>query len=401
MTAKIGHSDYDFKGIGFSKIGYFKEVRSKMKELEQLNIELARRHNKLEAIINSMNCGLTILDANMNIIFVNRLQMIMFPDVSLLGDKCHWAFYRRQSICSDCPACMTFQTRDTYRGEIRLKHGALAGRYYEWSTSPVEDPFGRVQEVVLLMRDITRRKEAEFNLLQSDRMAAIGLLAAGIAHEINNPLTSIAGFSEALLKRMKNSKSKPKKNTDDDCFEEYLKIIFNEAYRCKDIIQNLIDYSLKSTESKEALPIANVIDKTVTLVRKHARNLRINIVFNNHLTPGFNKIIGNESQIKHLLLNLLNHSLKIAGQEGVIGIVVKNRGNLIEIFMDVNGTVYSEISNSEGVEMSCGEAQIPCLPEIDLSICYNIMRQHNGELKCLDNHPGGLSFVMCFPAVLD
>jgi len=251
------------------------------------------------------------------------------------------------------------------------------------------------------MRDITRRKEAEFNLLQSDRMAAIGLLAAGIAHEINNPLTSIAGFSEALLKRMKNSKSKPKKNTDDDCFEEYLKIIFNEAYRCKDIIQNLIDYSLKSTESKEALPIANVIDKTVTLVRKHARNLRINIVFNNHLTPGFNKIIGNESQIKHLLLNLLNHSLKIAGQEGVIGIVVKNRGNLIEILMDVNGTVYSEISNSEGVEMSCGEAQIPCLPEIDLSICYNIMRQHNGELKCVDNHPGGLSFVMCFPAVVD
>ena len=189
----------------------------------------------------------------------------------------------------------------------RWRRGALAGRYYEWSTSPVEDPFGRVQEVVLLMRDITRRKEAEFNLLQSDRMAAIGLLAAGIAHEINNPLTSIAGFSEALLKRMKNSKSKPKKNTDDDCFEEYLKIIFNEAYRCKDIIQNLIDYSLKSTESKEALPIANVIDKTVTLVRKHARNLRINIVFNNHLTPGFNKIIGNESQIKHLLLNRFLH----------------------------------------------------------------------------------------------
>ena len=72
----------DFKGLGHSKIGYFKEVRGKIRELEKLNIQLARRHNRLDGIFNSMSDGVTIMDGNMNIAYANRVQKEMFPEIS-------------------------------------------------------------------------------------------------------------------------------------------------------------------------------------------------------------------------------------------------------------------------------------------------------------------------------
>ena len=83
---------HDFKGIGFSKIGHFKEVRAKIKELENLNVKLARRGNRLEAIFNSMSDGVTILDRNLNIVFANHVQKNMFPAISLIEQKCRRYF---------------------------------------------------------------------------------------------------------------------------------------------------------------------------------------------------------------------------------------------------------------------------------------------------------------------
>jgi PAS domain-containing protein len=87
---------HDLKGIGFSKIGHFKEVRAKIKELEKLNIELAQRGNRLEAMFNSMSDGLTILDRNLNIVFANHVQKKMFPAISLIGQKCFTTYYRKK-----------------------------------------------------------------------------------------------------------------------------------------------------------------------------------------------------------------------------------------------------------------------------------------------------------------
>ncbi|HKI47758.1 MAG TPA: PAS domain-containing protein, partial [Desulfobacteria bacterium] len=197
-------TSHDFKGISYSKLGHFKEVRSKIKELEKLNLELARRHNRLEAIFNGMSDGLTILDRNFTIVFANQVQKNMFPDISVIGKKCFKAFFRKEKTCHECPALRSLETLGTFQGETLVKSGTYAGRYYEWTTSPIKGPNEKVDEIILLMRDITLRKESEHKLMQADRMATIGFLAAGIAHEINNPLASIAGFAEGLLKRLKH-----------------------------------------------------------------------------------------------------------------------------------------------------------------------------------------------------
>jgi len=130
-------------------------------------------------------------------------------------------------------------------------------------------------------------------------MAAIGFLAAGIAHEINNPLTSIAGFSEGLLKRLKKiEKSGNLKQI--DAFREYLEIINNETYRCKEIIQNLQEFSRNSEGDYETITIDKIINATISLFRQHAKDRKIRIHFKNQLTKGFNQVLGKESQLKHV-----------------------------------------------------------------------------------------------------
>jgi PAS domain S-box-containing protein len=390
---------HDFKGIGFSKIGHFKEVRSKIKELENLNIKLAKRGNRLEAMFHSMSDGVTILDQNLNIVFANHVQKKMFPDVALIGEKCFSAFYRKDRICKNCPSLKTIQTRETQRGEILIKTGEFSGRYLEWTTSPINDRRGKVDEIILLMRDITERKEYEFRLMQADRMAAIGFLAAGIAHELNNPLTSIAGFSDGLLKRLAKMATvlTPQELS---TFNDYLNIVNDEAYRCKAIIQNLQDFSKSSEDEYEIIRIDRILDATASLFRQHARDNNIKIRLQNDLAAGFDQILGIESQLKHVFLNLFNNSFKAMRNGGTLSVIAKNESNSIEIQIadtrdDTSGEALLEL-----YEKSCLGKPIGNSSRLDLSICLNIMQHHQGEFSVVQNKPKGVRFVLRFAASL-
>jgi two-component system NtrC family sensor kinase len=390
---------HDFKGIGSSKIGHFKEVRSKIKELEKLNIKLARRGNRLEVIFNSMSDGLTILDRNLNIVFANYVQKSMFPSFSLIGQKCFSAYYRKDKICNKCPALRTIESKTTQGGEILIKAGEFAGRYLEWTTSPIKDHLGNVEEIILLMRDITERKEYEFKLMQADRMAAIGFLAAGIAHEINNPLASIAGFSEGLLKRVGKMADliDPKTIA---TFREYLNIINHEAYRCKGIIQNLQDFSLSSKDDFEIIRIDRIIDATASLFRQHAKDNHIKIIIKNDLTFGFNQVLCIESQLKHVFLNLFNNAFKAMENGGELTVLARNESNSIEIQISDTRDVPSGDALRDLYDPSCLGKPSEETTSLDLSICHNIIQHHKGEFEILNNKSRGVIFILRFAASL-
>ena len=390
---------YDFKGIGFSNTGYLKEVQSKIEELEKLNIELARRHNRLEAILNSISDGLTILDRGMNIVFANQVQKNMFPDISLVGKKCFKAYFRRGKICRDCPARRTLESRETLQGETLVKSGEYAGRYFEWITSPIKDPSGTRDEIIYLMRDVTQRKEYEHKLVQADRMAAIGFLAAGIAHEINNPLTSIAGFSEGLLKRLKNMQA-PVDEKALTSFREYLDIIQSEAYRCKDIIQNFQEFSRSSKDDYESIPIDRIIRDTMSLFRQHAKDSGIRMNFRNRLSHGLNAISGKESQLKHLFLNLFNRAFNAMEKSDTLTLVSHNRGNQIEVVMHYNSRDPVDYFSGNIFNPVRLDKAMWAKHTIDLSICYSIVHHHKGDIQFRDDGENGRNFIIRFPVSL-
>jgi len=394
---KISH---DFKGISYSKIGHFKEVQSKIKELEKLNLQLAHRHNRLEAIFNGMSDGLTILDRNLTIVFANQIQQRMFPDISVIGKKCFKAFFRRERTCHECPVLRSLETLGTCQGETLVKSGVYAGRYYEWTSSPIKGPSGNVDEIILLMRDITRRKESEHKLMQADRMATIGFLAAGLAHEINNPLTSIAGFAEGLLKRLKHVPT-PLDDKMFKSFQEYLEIIQNEAYRCKDIIQNLQNFSRSSSDDFESIPIDRVIRDTISLFRQHAKDKGIAIDYKNHLSSGLDTLSGKESQLKHLFLNLFNRAFNATKKGDALSLVSMNQSNHIEIDMRYNGGDAMDHFPGSIFNPARSQGVIGETHTIDLSICYSIVNQHRGEIQFMPNGDNaGSRFIIRFPVSL-
>jgi signal transduction histidine kinase len=323
----------------------------------------------------------------------------MFPAISLIGQKCFSAYYRKNKICKNCPALKTVATRETQRGEILIKAGEFSGRYLEWTTSPINDRYGNVEEIILLMRDITERKEYEFKLMQADRMAAIGFLAAGIAHELNNPLTSIAGFSEGLLKRLTYIEGllTPQNFA---TFSDYLNIINDEAYRCKTIIQNLQDFSRSSKDEYGIIRIEEILDATASLFRQHAKDNHIRIIMKNDLATGFNQVLGIESQLKHIFLNLFNNAFKAMVNGGDLTVLARNEGNSIEIkIADTRDGTLAE-SFRDLYDPSCLSKQVGKTSSLDLSICHNIIQHHKGEFQIRNNKGRGITFILRFAVKL-
>lgn len=394
---EFGSPSLDFKGLGYSKVGHFKQVRSKIKELEDLSTELAQRHSELEAIIDNMTDGLTILDRDLNIVFVNKVQQSMFPRGGLVGGKCFNAFYHKEEVCGKCPALGTLQKGETLRGEMVIRDGEHAGRCIEWATSPVRGQSGKIERIILLMRDVTERKEYEFNLMKADRMAAIGLLAAGIAHEINNPLTSIAGFSEGLLKRLNTI---PEFNSSSffPYFKDYLQIINDEAYRCRDIIQNLIRFSRKSGDEHETIDVNRIIDEITALIRQHAKDngIRIRVVSGEKKAAW---IIGNESELKHLFLNLLSNALEVAEDAETLTLCTQSTGSRVQVVISDSGeqSCRAQETQAQNFEPPRLSSQGIGGTPLSLSICYNIMQHHNGDIQVKTGEKG-TTIVLSFPS---
>ena len=114
-------------------------------------------------------------------------------------------------------------------------------RHFEITASPLRNPDGKPCLILLLMRDVTLEKELQAKYYQAQQMATIGMLAAGVAHEINNPLTAISGFAEGLKRRLPRLERKIDKELADD-FNEYLGIILKECQRCQEIVQTLLTF---------------------------------------------------------------------------------------------------------------------------------------------------------------
>ena len=334
----------------------------------------------------------------MNIIFANKVQRANFPDTVLAGMKCHQAFFNKATVCRHCPVIQTMQRKENLTGEIFVKQTDSHGRYYEWTTSPIRDPSGRVYEILLLMRDITERKEYEYKLMQADRMAAVGFLAAGVAHEINNPLTSIAGFSEALLRRLKKSGSDQNGQLA-LAFEEYLGIINAEAYRCKEIISNLQDFSRTSSDDFEVIAIDEVIRATLSLFRQRAKDHSVRIIYKAELAPGTDTVHGKKSQLKHLFLNLLIRAFKSVEDGGNLMIEASSDGNYVKIALSEAACEEKRDCSAAhlGFTSGCSDAR----SEVDLSICYNIVQHHKGMMQFEMPAKTGRMLAIYFPAVME
>ena len=222
-------------------------------------------------------------------------------------------------------------------------------------------------------------------LLRSEKLAAMGQLVAGVAHELNNPLASIVGYSELMTDEIKEGPARQK-----------LDKMIREAQRMKRIIENLLRFARQNNLEKKSANLQMLLQDVLALREYHIRNhdVQLKVQIESNLPP----VALDEDQFKQILLNLLNNSIDAleGRREKTISIEAVRRGDRVLLRFDDNGPgfrdpnrVFDPFYTTKPVGKGTG---------LGLSICYGIVKEHGGEIQAANLERGGARVVLELPA---
>lgn len=241
-----------------------------------------------------------------------------------------------------------------------------------------------------IARDITERRRLELQLLQAEKLSAIGQLVAGVAHELNNPMTSIKGFTELLLRRT---------DLDEDARTD-LNYINNQAERAARIVTNLLTFAREHQPQRVLVDVNKVVDDTLSL---HTYHLRVdNIKVHRQLDANLPPTIADPYQLQQVFLNLIGNAHQAMAENGGGVLTVQSERVDDEIQIRIGdtgpgipqhllGRIFDPFFTTKPVGKGTG---------LGLSICFNILQDHGGTIW-VDSVPGqGCTFQLMLPVAV-
>jgi signal transduction histidine kinase len=288
--------------------------------------------------------------------------------------------------------------RDLEIGAGRLAQGDFEHHIEVHSHDEMEDlahafnnMTGRLRE---MYRDLAHQvNERSRQLVRSERLASVGFLAAGVAHEINNPLASIAFCSEALEQRLADLPAHD--SADSEVITKYLRMIQQEAFRCKAITQRLLEFSRSGERRREPTDLAELIQAVLDVVQ-HLQNYKgKQVIFE---LPGPVMAWVNAQEIKSVVLNLVVNALDSMDEEGRLTITLSQRDGMAEmVFADTGCGMSAEILENI-FEPFFTRSRTGKGTGLGLSISHRVITQHAGEIEATSAGPGqGSTFVVRLP----
>jgi signal transduction histidine kinase len=243
------------------------------------------------------------------------------------------------------------------------------------------------ETIHFLIKDIEQRRLMQKQMAQADKLASIGELSSGIAHEINNPLGIILGYTQLLLR----SKKIPGDHVND------LKTIEKHVQSCKTIVEDLLNFARTSSPQKEDLDIHAVIEDVIGFVRHHSNleTIRIQTAF----TPGLPPARIDEKKIKQVLINLLMNAIHAVARKGTITIATGINGASGRITVEVSDTGHgiakedlARIFDPFFTTKPTGEGT-----GLGLSVSYGIIKGHGGNISVKSEAGQGAAFTLSLP----
>jgi two-component system NtrC family sensor kinase len=272
--------------------------------------------------------------------------------------------------------------------ELQIMRGNGHAGQFSVNLSPMRDEQGNINSIVVVMTDITDSSELRGKLVHAEKMAAVGQLVSGVAHEVNNPLTAILGFADLLMENPEIPESARKD----------LRVILQEAQRTKQIVQNLLSFARQMPPQRNAVQLNLILRRTIQLRSYDFNSHGVEII--EHLDEGLPDVIGDAHQLQQVFLNILNNAYDAvheAGRPARIEIMTTKAGDAVEISFRDNGygishpdKIFDPFFTTKEVGKGTG---------LGLSICYGIVKEHAGEILCHNNTDGqGATFIVRFPA---
>ncbi len=240
-----------------------------------------------------------------------------------------------------------------------------------------------------LTKEIADRKRLENAILQSEKMAAVGQLAGGVAHEINNPLGVILGFSQNMAKRIKPG----------DPFELSVKSIEREAIRCKNLVRDLLTFSRAGKTEMEILDLQETIEGALSLVLAQSKVKNVTLVKEIGDAP---KILANRNQIQQVIVNLSNNAIDAMSKGGCLTIrtgktKVENKA-VAQIEIEDTGAGIPQDLVSKIFEPFFTTKEVGKGTGLGLSLVYEILQKHEGTIRVQSEVGKGTIFFITLPA---
>ncbi|MBD3219271.1 MAG: PAS domain-containing protein [candidate division Zixibacteria bacterium] len=257
--------------------------------------------------------------------------------------------------------------------------------YFQTVRFPLQDYNGSALGVCTIMRDVTSEKELRDQLVQSSKLVAIGQLAAGVAHEINNPLTGILAYAEDMEEDL---------NSHDEHYED-IAVIIRETKRCRDIVKNLLDFARQEAPKLEEINPNQIVNQALSLVEKlpQFRNIEIEM----DIAQNIPLIQCDQQQIQQVLLNLMLNAADAMKGKGRITLTTRygKRQDRCMISVEDNGPgipenlidkIFEPFFSTKGTN------------GLGLAVSWGIVERHRGTIEVDMADEGGAIFNIVLPA---
>src|SRR6266487_534390 len=374
------------------KTKQFRGLMLDVTEQKMFQAQLQRERDFNQKILNATQSMILVLDTAGLISYANRrCYETGYKQEEMIGRRLVDLVDAGQRKDFEAALETTAHGHQVENLELRARRSDGTLGHFSISLSPMRDEQNTVNSVVVVMTDITDAALMQAKLAHAERMATLGRLVSGVAHEVNNPLAAILGFTDLLLENPEVPGSA----------REDLQIILQETQRTKDIEQDLLSFARQRPVQRELVRVNSVLRQTIKLRGYDFASHGVEVVeeFEETLAPA----LGDSQQLQQVFLNILNNAydaVQEAGQRGKIKIQTRRNAEMIEVAISDNGTgisdpqrIFDPFYTTKQVGKGTG---------LGLSICYGIVRAHGGEIQCWSNEAGaGSTFVVRLPVATE
>ncbi|MCC7306053.1 MAG: PAS domain-containing protein [Acidobacteria bacterium] len=351
-----------------------------------------------EAILDALPVSLYVVDRDYRIVTWNRHREVGvqgIPREAVIG---HNVF----SVLARYPEG---QVRDEFErafttGKIeRIEQQTIdeQGATKHWMVSKVpmiNDDNGAVTHVITVGEDVTKRVEAIHAVGRAEKLAAVGRLAAGVVHEINNPLATISACAEALERRVDEGAFSNLEVEED--LTEYLGLIKSEAFRCKSITTGLLDFSRHRKGERHPIDVADILRSSANLISHQKRREQIEIKV--ETAPGVPLVNADAGQIQQAIIVLGTNAIDAMPDGGVLTFRVAAETNRVAIEVEDTGVGIPAENLSKIFEPFFTTKAVGDGTGLGLAVCYGIITDHGGRLGVRSNADrGGTTFTITLP----
>ena len=370
-------------------------------EVRQRTLELETQKRFMENIIDALPIGIYVIDNQYRLVTWNKKRETGILGISrdrVIGKNVFSVFSKMPQEKLRDEFDRVFSHGSTFEEET-VSFSSGEKRFYHLRKIPMSVEGRTITHVITLGEDITDRKRLEESLFTNEKLASIGKLAAGIAHEINNPLAAISGCVEGLISRSKDPSLACVAAFED--FPEYLKIIDDEIRRCKDIIDNLLNFSRAKELQQEEISLNDTLDQTLQLLSHHKAFRQITVI--KDLDPSCPHIVGNDGELRQVFLAMAINAVDAMKEAGTLtirtGTEIRNGLTMVCVEFQDTGAGIPQQNLNRIFDPFFTTKPVGKGTGLGLSICYGIVRSHEGFIKATSEVGKGSLFQIYFPTV--